>query len=468
MFLLLPVFLLSGCSTNYVESIDVVREGDIVKIVSNMSDGSKESEIIQVVQGQDGKDGEDLTITTLFDELVEKGLYEETEFDVFLHDYFKDEYEEYENNLSLQFTNKALQSAVIFYSEFHIPQTKKSEMYCGAGVIYKMDEDYSYILTNYHVVYLYKSADNYTVNNYATNTYIYTYGGQVGFVTNSTASANGYVEHTMSEDALEVEILGGAAVYDTAVVRVETAKLKEQNPTARAVDVADMYSAGEDAIAIGNPEGEGVSVTKGVVSVESQNLTMQRCDSSEEHRFRVMRIDTSVNGGNSGGGLYNKKGELIGLVNAKTYTNSEGKDLENYAYALPVDMVVKVADQVIEKYDGYLHEVTRVLMGVTYNTDNAHQVYENGLITLKDEFKIVDVTSGKVADRCGIQKDDVVQGVIINGTTHLANRAFEIGDWLLACGNQDKVAFVVLRNGVTFNTSETTIQNSDLVIVDKE
>ena len=59
--------------------------------------------------------------------------------------------------------------------------------------------------------------------------------------------------------------------------------------------------------------------------------------------MRVIRVDTAVNPGNSGGGLFNSKGELIGIVNAKIISS----DVENIGYAIPSSVAINVADNII-------------------------------------------------------------------------------------------------------------------------
>ena len=106
---------------------------------------------------------------------------------------------------------------------------------------------------------------------------------------------------------------------------------------------SEMINVGESAIAIGNPEGNGFSTSLGIVSVDSEYIEMTGADGVTNVEFRVMRIDTAVNGGNSGGGLFNSKGELIGIVNAKIQSTT----VENIAYAIPSNLAAAVADNII-------------------------------------------------------------------------------------------------------------------------
>ena len=129
----------------------------------------------------------------------------------------------------------------------------------------------------------------------------------------------------MEQYGISAEYIGGSLTYDIAVLKITDSEIYSES-IAKKAELADRtVFAGETAIAIGNPEADGISSTVGVVSVDSEYLTMTGADDVTEVTFRVMRIDTAVNSGNSGGGLFNDQGELIGIVNAKIMTD----DIEN-------------------------------------------------------------------------------------------------------------------------------------------
>ena len=76
---------------------------------------------------------------------------------------------------------------------------------------------------------------------------------------------------------------------------------------------SDDLQIGEDLIAIGNPLGSlGGTVTKGILSAKGRSIVIG------DYQMTLLQTDTAINPGNSGGGLFNMKGELIGVVNAKT------------------------------------------------------------------------------------------------------------------------------------------------------
>ena len=192
---------------------------------------------------------------------------------------------------------------------------------------------------------------------------IFQYGGAEYATPSGTYDSDGYPEIVYGEGSIEVDFIGGALNYDLAVLKVKTSKLLEVNEHAKPVTIADGYNLGETAIAIGNPEGEGFSVTSGIVSVLSEEIEMTGADDRTSCEFRVMRIDTAVNGGNSGGGLFNNKGEWIGIVNAKAVSS----DIDNIAYTLPVDNITKVANNILHYYEltGDIAQVKKLVLDMS-------------------------------------------------------------------------------------------------------
>ncbi len=133
--------------------------------------------------------------------------------------------------------------------------------------------------------------------------------------------------------------MGGTITCDLAVIRAKTQDVFNINPNVTEITFADSYTVGETAIAIGNSENEGISVTKGIVSVDNEYINY--AIDNNIRSYRSMRIDTAIYGGNSGGGLFNKKGELIGITNA-----GDGTD-QNINYAIPLNIVRPVIENIM-------------------------------------------------------------------------------------------------------------------------
>jgi serine protease Do len=100
----------------------------------------------------------------------------------------------------------------------------------------------------------------------------------------------------------------------------------------------DKLEVGELAVANGNPLGQlGGTVTEGIISALSRNIDI------DGHMMTLLQTSAAVNPGNSGGGLFNRFGELIGIVNAK----SSGTDIEGISFAIPANLAKPIVDALI-------------------------------------------------------------------------------------------------------------------------
>ena len=192
--------------------------------------------------------------------------------------------------------SKAIMSIVSIYAEFERTYTTgwgqsstKTEPFAqsGAGVIYKLDKAKgdAYIITNYHVIH---SAKDSSESQIARTINLYLYGMEA------------------SEYAIPAKFVGGSMQYDLAVLKV-TGSTVLVNSIATEATVADSNDVSilDTAIAIGNPDTNGISATAGYVNVDSEEIELLASDDKTTVRIRVMRIDAEINGGNSGVGLFN-------------------------------------------------------------------------------------------------------------------------------------------------------------------
>ena len=318
----------------------------------------------------------------------------------------------------------------------------------GSGVIYSIDESGSaFIITNHHVVY--HSSSN-TSNHISNKIYVYLYGME------SQACA------------IPASYVGGSVNYDIAVLRVERNELLKSaylSGSAAAITIgsSDDVVPGMTTIAIGNPSAtdlSGISVTKGIVSVDSEYITMTADDNSGEISFRVIRTDTPVNAGNSGGGLFNDKGELIGIVNAKI----SSADIEGIAYAIPSSVARAIADNIIDYcYGKNCESVMRGLLGVKITTTGYSTEYdtEKGVLRRVEEISVYEVTAGGLGDGM-LLKNDVVKSITIGDKTISVTRQHHLIDAMLDVRVGDTVSIVIVRNG-TEKIVSTTITESCLV-----
>jgi serine protease Do len=158
---------------------------------------------------------------------------------------------------------------------------------------------------------------------------------------------------------------------------------------------SESVQVGDWAVAIGSPFGLQETVTAGIVSA------MNRANIGEGQFQRFIQTDAAINPGNSGGPLLNIRGEVIG-INTMIATRSGG--YEGIGFALPVNMVVRVYNDIIR--DGH---VTRGSIGITWQNQNTKEAlramgFDHGVI-------IEDVHKDGPAEKAGIKGEDVVLAI---------------------------------------------------------
>ncbi|WP_243427260.1 S1C family serine protease, partial [Gemmiger formicilis] len=124
-------------------------------------------------------------------------------------------------------------------------------------------------------------------------------------------------------DTYDATIVGSDSTSDIAVIKIEATGL-----TPAVIGDSDALAVGETVVAVGNPLGTlSNSVTDGIISALNREVTV------EDNNMTLLQTDASISPGNSGGGLFNANGELIGIVNAKSsYSEAEG-----IGFAIPIN-----------------------------------------------------------------------------------------------------------------------------------
>ena len=342
-------------------------------------------------------------------------------------------------------TAKAFRSSVSIYSMFEASSSSQiggrfpgssgnsnATEYAsiGSGVIYKMDKlnGDAFIVTNYHVVYNSPNAGNGAAGGISEDIEIYLYGSEI------------------EGKGIKATFVGGSAYYDVAVLYVNDSDLLRESD-ACALDVADSDAifAGDTAIAVGNAKGYGISASFGIVSVESEYVTTTTLDGTDEQIMRFMRVDTAVNSGNSGGGIFDKEGNLIGIVDLKIVSEA----VENIAYAIPSNVVTAVADNIIDNcYGTELKNVQRGIVGISVSITDSKAVYDEqtGMMSIVETVAVEKVSDSTLAD--GVLKEgDIFVSVSLNGKTKAVTRQHHIIDFSLDFRVGDTVSFNILRNG---------------------
>lgn len=237
----------------------------------------------------------------------------------------------------------------------------------GSGVIIS---DNGYIITNHHVV---KDASSVMIRDYFGNEY-------------------------------EAEIIGSDEKLDVGVIRVN----EEMNLTPATIGDSDTLQVGSQIYVIGNPLGTlGGSVSSGIISAVGREISI------DNQYMNLIQTDASINSGNSGGGMFDSNGNLIGIVNAKdSGFTSNGAVIEGLGFAIPINQAIDVAQQIIE----FGYPKNRATLGISvYEIGENTQGYTPGLY-------IRDIASNSAAQKFGLQSGDLivsVNGAKINNYTDL-------------------------------------------------
>ena len=229
----------------------------------------------------------------------------------------------------------------------------------GSGFIISKD---GYIMTNYHVV----------ENAYERNLEI-----QVMTYDRTTYAA---------------EIVGVEPANDVAVLKIDAEGLN-----AAILGDSDSIFVGDTVYAVGNPLGElEFSMSTGHVSALDRVINTQ-----ESEAVNMFQIDAAVNSGNSGGPVYDRNGNVIGIVTAK-YSSS---GVEGLGFAIPINDAKKISDDLINK--GYVSG--KAFMGVTL--ESRYNAMYSQYYGMPLGAYVSDVTPASAADQAGLQKGDIITAI---------------------------------------------------------
>ena len=185
----------------------------------------------------------------------------------------------------------------------------------------------------------------------------------------------------------KAKVIGSDRRSDVAVIKIDARNL----PAVRLGNPADV-SVGEWVLAIGSPFGFENTATSGIVSAKSRSL-------SDDSYVPFIQTDVAVNPGNSGGPLFNLRGEVIG-INSQIYSASGG--YQGISFAIPIDVAAKVKDQLVAT-----GKVTRGRIGVVVQEVNQGLADSFGL--KKPQGALINsVEKGGPADKAGLESGDVI------------------------------------------------------------
>lgn len=255
-------------------------------------------------------------------------------------------------------------------------------------------------------------------------------------------SDDGYIvtNNHVIEDATNIEIvMNNNQRYYAKVVGTDVTtdlallKIKAKNLHFVRYGDSDNVQPGEWVLAIGNPFDLNSTVTAGIVSAKARNIGILH-DRNQYQVEAFIQTDAAVNPGNSGGALVNLKGELIGINTA--IATSSGS-YQGYSFAIPVSLVSKVMDDLLE-----FGEVKRGLLGIGIGDVNA-TVAEQLQLTVSQGVLVSKVNEGSAAEESGIMNGDVITEI----DNHVVNSVSELQEWVARNRPGKEIQVVFLRNG---------------------
>lgn len=290
----------------------------------------------------------------------------------------------------------------------------------GSGVIYKIDGETAYIVTNHHVV----------------------------------DGAQALEIRLTDGTTVEGTLVGSDELSDLAVIKMDATNVTTTVEFAN----SDALQVGSLAIAIGSPLSSdfATSVTQGIVSGLNRSVAVDLDgDQMEDWNMTLLQTDAAINPGNSGGALINSAGQLIGINSSKFAATG----VEGMGFAIPANDVQEISSQL--ETTG---EVTRPVLGVsTYDVSVLTENSRVNILKLDPEMMdgavVVEIAPNSAAAQADIQEYDVITA--INGETITTNS--ELRQQLYQYQIGDQIEVTLLRNGeeMKVTTELTEIANTE-------
>lgn len=268
----------------------------------------------------------------------------------------------------------------------------------ASGVVYKKDADMFYVVTNDHVV---EGATRLEI--------VY--------------ERNGLLFTVPSRD---VEVLGADSTTDLAVIRFRS------DDNFKTVEFADsnLTRVGEFVFAIGNPLGFNYYGTQTIGNISG----LARFVPDSDFEVPFIQHDAAISPGNSGGGLFNINGQLVGINNMKIVNNVAS----NIGFAIPTNTVRRIVADLEEN-----GRVIRPFLGVTSNV---------GVSDCGQEFGVcINVQTGGAAEDLGLRNGDIIVGYKLEDFgTYMPIRTFnDLRESILNSKVGDRVSLQFIRDGET-------------------
>ncbi|MCH5348639.1 MAG: trypsin-like peptidase domain-containing protein [Oscillospiraceae bacterium] len=273
---------------------------------------------------------------------------------------------------------RATPSVVLITSEF-----KNYGTGTGTGIVLSAD---GYIITNCHVI---QTTTTELVGDYS-NPFSW-FGG--GYETKTVVIKADTVTITLSDGTEHVaKVIGSDEGTDLALLKIEMTGL-----TPAVIGNSDELSLGETAVTLGYPMGLGLSASCGIISGLEKELTTELSNGSTA-TLPLIQTDASINHGNSGGPLFNSRGEVVGITSSKIV----GNEAEGIGFAIPITDAMPILDDLMNK--GY---VSTPKIGITgTNITASVQRYYN--LPVSAGVLVMSVEAGSCAETAGIAEGDII------------------------------------------------------------
>ena len=237
------------------------------------------------------------------------------------------------------------------------------------------------------------------------------------------------------------ELIGTDEKTDIALLKIDT---KTELPFATFGD-SDQAKVGEWVLAVGNPFNLNSTVTAGIISAKSRDLT-----GINEQSF--IQTDAAVNSGNSGGALVNTRGELIGINTAIT---SKTGTYIGYSFAVPSNIARKVVEDIME-----FGNVQNGILGVRGGELNSTSA-EKFQVKSTQGFFVSDIEENSGAEKAGIKQGDIIKKI-----DHITISKFsDLSGYLSTKRPNDVVNLNIVRNG-SEKTIPVTLSKIEIATID--
>lgn len=285
----------------------------------------------------------------------------------------------------------------------------------GSGFVYKQDKNYSYLLTNHHVV---EKGTKFSIVNALGET-------------------------------IDATLLGSDEYLDLAVLRIAL------NTNMPALTVADMtkLKTGDQVMVVGSPVGDEYfnTVTNGIISGLNRLVEVSLSSGGNDWVMEVIQTNAAVNPGNSGGPMFNAKGELIGIISMKLVDST----IEGMGFAIPIDYALSHIDK-LEKGQ----KIDRPLLGITMTDTNtsAWTLRQYGITidsNIDSGVVVIEVQKDSGAAKSNLTKGDVITE--LNGEK-IKNIAY-LKYLLYKYNPGDEVEITYYRNNKFLKTKITLTKN---------